>query len=295
MARSRGVVGAAAVCIAAIVRHLLGRWSAGVLVRKEIADEAIGVTLVVGIALLTLGQQEGGDIAKATHATESHCPEDPNADGFVDIFDLGQFAAAFGQSPAPAHLDILPGRLLEESGDGEVSVIGELATVASHFATECHLGTGADSFMMETPSGRDGPVVLSVTNCFSTVATWQARAAQGYPWILHDARSSTRCNVGGFGSNFTGFCNYTFHWWDGANWHLYGAANTGEFVWTYLGNFVCGKIGADEDVHSANLFLPCGREWMVKAYYTIYNHGQLAADRWHWVGTYYSQRIYPCY
>jgi len=83
--------------------------------------------------------------AGATHEGETilHCVEDPDANQMIDIFDLGEFAAAFGQQPAPEYSDIDPPLV----PDGNMSVIGELNMVATLFGKPCigNRGTIPDS------------------------------------------------------------------------------------------------------------------------------------------------------
>lgn len=227
-----------------------------------------------------------GPPAEATHETVLHCPTDPNGDQTIDVInDLAAFAtAAFTVNP-PGHLDIYPGRVLEPSGDGMVDVIHELALVAADFGKNCVLSTSDSGF---TPAGMEaGP--MSVQNCFSATYTWQTGAAPGFPWIIHDVLASTRCSVAPLPEH-SGHCLYSFYYWNGSSWILYGSAG-GIFYVTNLGNFICGD-SPSMDVAAQDMFLPCNRQWMAQAYYWLYREGSLVTNSWHWV--YNGFQSYPC-
>lgn len=179
--------------------------------------------------------------AHATHNSEFHCPQDPNADRYVDIFDLSIFAGAFNADPAPAHLDIVPALV----GDGVISVTGELATVAGDFGESCIGNTELHPDPPQTESF--GPYV---NGCRSVTAGSHTQVEAGWIGVT---------NWGGLafcytGSGFTYRFQCTFEWLAliGGRWQLVAVSEPGQ---TYgprqYGGQYCGAPGGDTAI-------PCG-------------------------------------
>ena len=106
--------------------------------RKRVSTKRLAIAVIAPLlavlGFLALAVLVTPERAQATHEGESHCAQDPNADHYIDVInDLNAFATAFGEYPAPAHLDFMPIPL----GDGSVSVISEIANVAGMAFQSC--------------------------------------------------------------------------------------------------------------------------------------------------------------
>lgn len=123
--------------------HLQGR-------RGEMKVVVVGIWL----ALMLLAYYDGPDLSESTHEGETtlHCPQDVNADHWIDMFDLVEFGNYFGQPSAPAHLDIDPPLV----GDGVVSFIDEITTVAGHFGQSCIGNSGTLPDQPDPPAPPEG-------------------------------------------------------------------------------------------------------------------------------------------
>lgn len=198
----------------------------------------IAPLLLAGLVLAGLSP----GAAAADHAGELHCPSDPNADHYVDIFDLSEFAGAFNQQPAPAHLDIHP----ELVGDGAISVTGELATVAGHFGETCIGNTELFADPVQTEA-----FGASVWGCRSVTSGQYATTEGGYVGVSEWGGLAFCYTQAVFSYRF----QCTFEWLalypDG--WHLVAVSQPGEtFGPRIYGGQYCGAPGGPA-------FLPCGR------------------------------------
>ena len=113
------------------------------------------------------------DIADGTHDETSHCKEDPNADGFIDISDIVAIGGQFGKPvpPAPAYLDINPAL----SGDGFVD-ISDIVAAGAHFGQGCIGTSGSDAFY---PHGMG---TLEISQCIFDWVGFTGGRANG--WIV---------------------------------------------------------------------------------------------------------------
>ncbi len=202
----------------------------------------------------------------ATHMGPAHCPEDIDANGYIDLIgDVTQFTAHFSESVPPgSEFDISP-----RDGDGFVDIIGDITAVTAHFSTTCTVSS------LEEIISSEGESALSVSDCVHTAYTYTAYGP-GNGWYAQTIQASTRCTVSPVTAH-TGSCDFTMWWWDGSDWHMYGASYHGFFYVTDMGNFICGS-SPSEDVYSATFMLPCGVQWQAKVYYQIYRDGSLVRD-----------------
>lgn len=198
--------------------------------------------LIPLLAVLAILIASTGPPVSADHEGTLHCPTDPTADRYVDIFDLSEFAGAFNQQPAPPELDIVPALV----GDGVISVTGELATVAGDFGETCIGNTELFADPVQTEA-----FGASAWGCRSVTSGQYASTAGGYVGVAVWGGNAF-CNTQ---AGFTYRFQCTFEWLalypDG--WHLVAVSQPGEeFGPRIYGGQYCGAPGFPA-------FLPCGR------------------------------------
>jgi hypothetical protein len=254
------------------------------------------ITLLGILAVLALVSLTPSRPSDASHEGTEHCYNDFNASEFIDISDVSQITGHFGEAvtPATAHLDIDRNRIQEPGGNGYID-ISDLSLVTADFGSQCVVDVSElDSF--------GGPTETAIGNCESISYTWLFSQGSGYPYVIQHSRSATKCTVSPSSGNWTGSCVYTFFYRDHPTqpWQLYGNTPNGNFQFTQLGNFLCGKpcppacAPNDADLDSFDSFLPCGKEWVAKAEYWVYFGGQFVHHNLVWVGQILTPRIINC-